>query len=95
MPDDPIAMEVFALRRELARARCDLFASNKKITRAIETLHATRRFIRLGLYEKQWETYDELKRRLAGIEGTLALLDDPVWGIEDKMEIPDHWKKRD
>lgn len=95
MPDDPTVVEIFALRRELAALRRDMAAARKKITRSIEALHATRRFLRVGLFEHQWETHDELRRRLANIEGVLALLDDPVWGIDEKIEIPERWKNQD
>ena len=94
IPDDPTVVEIFSLRRELESMRQDLRAAHKKVTVALEALHCMRRYLRLGLFEKQWDTYDELKRRLATIEGTLQFLDDPLGGLEGgQIEIPNRWKK--
>lgn len=96
VPDDPTVMEIFSLRREIESLKRDLKASHKKVSRAMEVLYSLRRFLRLGLFEKEWDTHDEFTRRLSSIDGALAYLDDPMGGIEaEEIKLPERWKKRD
>ena len=92
LPDDPVVIEIFTLTRQNADLRRDLRAAQKKITRALESLQSLRRYFRLGLFENQWETYDELRRRMGKLDSVLQYLEDPLGGIEAE-EVPDRWRK--
>ena len=94
LPDDPIVIEIFTLTRQNADLRRDLRAAQKKITRALESLHNLRRYFRLGLFENQWETYDELRRRMGQLDSVLQFLEDPLGGIDtEESPIPNRWRK--
>ena len=93
MPDDPLILEIFALRRKNKALADDLRHQHLKMTRALKELYDQRRFFRLGLLENQWESFDQLNMRMRQLEGTIQFLDNPTAGHQSEMEIPERWKK--
>lgn len=76
--------EIWRLRRENLSLTYDCRRANGKIARALLVLHDELRFWRVGLYEKQWETYSQIIVRMRHLEATIRCLED----VQPTGEIP-------
>jgi hypothetical protein len=65
-------------RRQITELRQEQKQLLSKLTRCLEVITDTKRFIELGLHYDQWETYDELNLRRRRLEAMISLIDDPV-----------------
>lgn len=90
---DAVTLEIFSLRRRNAELQSKVIALNNKLTKALECLYSTRRFITLWIHEGQGESFDSVERRLKGIGATIAHIEDRNIGPSPEMEIPERWKK--
>lgn len=93
VPDDPITLEVFSLRRQNAALTAKVIGLNNKLTKALECLYSTRRFLELWIHEGQGESFDSVERRIKGIGATIAHLEDRSIGPSPELEVPERWKK--
>lgn len=90
---DAVTLEIFSLRRRNADLTAKVEGLNNKLTKSLETLYSTRRFIQLWVFEGQGETYDQVHRRIKSIETVIAHIEDRNIGPAPALEIPERWKK--
>lgn len=83
---DEYQFEIYHLRREIRSLTYDVRRQNDKIGKAILALRDEIRFWKVGLYDKQWETYGQILRRLRHLEATVAKLEDFTPTIESDEE---------
>jgi hypothetical protein len=90
---DAVTLEIFSLRRQNAELKSNVEGLNNKLTRCLETLNSTKRFLRLWIHEGQGESYDQIHIRMRSIDVTINVIEDRSIGPAPKLEIPDRWKK--
>lgn len=91
---DPVTLEIFSLRRRNAELTSKVEGLNNKLTRALECLYSTRRFIQLWVFEGQGESYDQVHARIQHLDSTIAHVEDRSIEPSPGMEPPVAWKKK-